>query len=89
MSDLKQHLNYDLQEEANAIARRISERVEEAKKEWEGIEPETKEEAMAIVKPLMEDVAKQMTKDLMKLIVKSAVKGVLDAQEQEKNAPLN
>ncbi len=89
VDEMRERLFYDPDKEAGVIVEKINARVAKARKEWDDAVPETKEEAKAIIQPLMNDCAKQMTDDLVKLLIKGVIKGVLDANEQEQKAGQN
>ncbi len=88
MTDVKEWLKdnpIDTEADAKAFAERYSEKGEALRKEWEGKEPETKEEAMAILKPFMKDVMRDLTKTMTSMVVKQAVKTVIEQHNAEQN----
>ena len=79
----------DVDSEVAGLMERVEERGEALRKEWEGREPETKDEALAIMKPVMKEMAKDLMKSITRMIVKQALKTSLEEQGKIKNAPLN
>lgn len=88
MTDVKEWLKenpINTDGEIKALGERTRERAEALRKEWKGKEPETKEEAKAIIQPLMKDLAKDLTDTIVRLIVKQAVKTAIEEQNAEQN----
>ena len=88
MTDVKEWLKenpIDTEADAKAFADRFNAKAEKIKKDYEGREPETKEEVMAILKPFMQEVARDLTQSMTRMIVKQAVKTVIEQNNAEQN----
>lgn len=74
------------EEEIDSSVERMMERVRAARETWQGDLPETKEEALAILEPLMRETAKDLTDSLVRVLVRSAVKKSIEmAAKAEEN----
>ena len=89
MTDVKEWLKenpIDVESDVSSLMERVKERGEALREEWEGREPETKDEALAIMKPAMKEMANDLVKTVTRMLVKQVVKTAIETQAQADNA---
>ena len=92
MTDVKEWLKenpIDVESDVSSLMERVKERGEALREEWEGREPETKDEALAIMKPAMKEMANDLVKTVTRMLVKQVVKTAIETQAQADNAEQN